>query len=66
METLALAISKTQGNPRHHQIVSTALKQYELSTSPHKGALLLMASAYLSAARSIRDCYELYTQDFPG
>jgi hypothetical protein len=66
METLALATSKTQDNPHHHKIVCAALEEYELSMSPQKDEFLLMASAYLSAARSMRDCYELYTKYFPG
>jgi hypothetical protein len=66
MEALALATSKTQDNPHYHKIVCTALEEYELSTSPQKGEFLLMASAYISDARSMRDCYELYTKYFPG
>ncbi len=65
MSALALATSKTQDNPHHHKIVCTALEEYEQSTSPLKHELLLMASAYLGAARSMRDCYELYTSYFP-
>jgi hypothetical protein len=66
MQVLALATSKTQDNPHHHRIVCTAMKEYTLSTSPRKGELLLMASACLSAARSLRECCELYTKYFPG
>ncbi len=66
MGALALAASKTQDNPHHHKIVCTALEEYELSSSPQKDELLLMAAAYLSAARSMRDCYQLYTRYFPA
>jgi gluconate kinase len=60
IEALAMATSKTQDNPHHHKIVCTALEEYEQSTTPQKGEFLLMAAAYLAAARSMRDCYELY------
>jgi len=65
MSALALATSKTQDNPHHHKIVATALEEYTLSTAPQKDELLLMPAAYLAGARSMRDCYTLYTQYFP-
>lgn len=60
-----MATSKTQDNPHHHKIISSALEEYELSTSPRKGELLLMGAAYLSGARTLHECYELYGKYFP-
>lgn len=65
MSALAMAASKTQDNPHHHKIISTALEEYDLSTSPQKSELLLMGAAYLSGARTLYDCYELYGKYFP-
>jgi hypothetical protein len=65
MSALAVAAAKTQDNPHHHKIVCTALEEYELSSSAQKNELLLMAAAYLAAARSMRDCYQLYARYFP-
>jgi hypothetical protein len=66
MQVLALATSKTQDNPHHHKIVCAGMKECTLSISPQKGELLLMASTWLSAARSLRECCESYTKYFPG
>jgi hypothetical protein len=62
---LALASAKTQDNPHHHQLVNTALDEYMQSTLVQKDEFVLMAAAYLAGARSVRDCYQLYTQYFP-
>jgi hypothetical protein len=66
MGALALASAKTQDNPHHHQIVNTALEEYEHNSLPQKDEFLLMAAAYLAGARSVRDCYQLYQEYFPA